>query len=200
MSAHRGQVGIGTLIVFIAMLLVAALLAGVVIDITEVVSQQADETGEQSTQKVLNNLEIEYVIGTTATATQTDQPEVQAIDIVVSRTDGAGPLDLRDLHVTYLPPTGAEQLTYVPNGTVTEGAYDIESIQADTTEPVITTDQDLYRLHLRLAATETNTHEDPADALQAGHTAEVVLTTGDGAQRTVPVIVPDPLGNETVEL
>ena len=61
----RGQVGIGTLIVFIALVLVAAIAAGVLINTADLLQGQAQQTGQESTEQVTNNVNVISASGTT---------------------------------------------------------------------------------------------------------------------------------------
>jgi flagellin FlaB len=60
---ERAQVGIGTLIVFIAMVLVAAIAAGVLLNTAGLLETQAMATGEESTRQVTNNLQVISEVG-----------------------------------------------------------------------------------------------------------------------------------------
>ncbi|RYJ15334.1 flagellin, partial [Halogeometricum borinquense] len=57
-DTDRGQVGIGTLIVFIAMVLVAAIAAGVLVNTAGFLQATAQDAGQESVNKVTNRVDV----------------------------------------------------------------------------------------------------------------------------------------------
>ena len=94
----RAEVGVGTLIVFIAMVLVAAVAAAVLINTTGTLQQRAQATGKEATQEVSSNLKVVNVYGL-RDATTPDK--IEEVKLNVQLAAGAPPMDLTQLIVRY---------------------------------------------------------------------------------------------------
>lgn len=91
----RGQVGIGTLIVFIAMVLVAAIAAGVLINTAGMLQSQAEATGEESSQQVVDRVQVSTITGETGPdGGELVDGEIDRLRLTVFRSPGAGDIDL----------------------------------------------------------------------------------------------------------
>lgn len=95
---ERGQVGIGTLIVFIAMVLVAAIASGVLITTAGQLQSQASQTGEETTSQVSDILRISDVIGTANESGGTT--EIEQLEVKVRLASGADSVEMNETSYT----------------------------------------------------------------------------------------------------
>src|SRR6266513_5885100 len=94
----HAEVGVGTLIVFIAMVLVAAVAAAVLINTTGTLQQRAQSTGKEATQEVSSNIKVFNVYGT---RDDTTAGNIDKLQIDVGLASGATSMDLTKLVIRY---------------------------------------------------------------------------------------------------
>ena len=91
---EAGAVGIGTLIIFIAMVLVAAVAAGVLISTSGSLQQKAQTTGTETIAEISSNLMVDTIIGEKSTSTATNFTQVK---VTISPSAGSGKIDLNQM-------------------------------------------------------------------------------------------------------
>ena len=178
---ERGQVGIGTLIVFIAMVLVAAIAAGVLINTAGFLQTQAEATGEESTAQVTDSIQV-YTAAVPKGSIDTSADGIQQINLQVGLSPGSNRLNLNaDVDVQVVG----------PDGVVTR---DMSNVGATLTDS--TTRQEII-LVLDGASTPGNhVSAGPAvggDGLAGGETLEVTITAPSGGQTFEVYTAPSPL-------
>ncbi len=198
-QAEEGQVGIGTLIVFIAMVLVAAIAAAVLINTAGYLQEQATRTGEDSTAAVSDGLEIYDTWGNV-----TDDNYVDEVNLLVNLRPGSDNIDLNSTTITYIDDHVSKQLT--PSTAILDDEdpdfgdeFNVTAIYdpSDSVEEemVVTDQQD--RVQLTLDTSQLN----GGDGLTTGDTAEVTINPGQGTETVTTLIVPSTLtGLDVVSL
>ncbi|AEH61182.1 flagellin [Methanosalsum zhilinae DSM 4017] len=111
------QVGIGTLIIFIAMVLVAAVAAAVLIQTSGVLQQRAQQTGAEATREVSSNLDVKNIEGIRAANGTGDNVNLSGtIDLLrlqIGLQAGSSPVDMNQVVVTISDGSHTNTLRYL---------------------------------------------------------------------------------------
>jgi archaeal flagellin FlaB len=107
----RGSMGVGTLIIFIAVILVAAIAAAVIISTGGSLQQKALMTGNEVKENVAPSLDIMSVRG--ADASQTGTPHtVTHLTLLARLSAGSSPLNLNTTIMTLDTVSGMQTISY----------------------------------------------------------------------------------------
>ncbi len=104
----KGAIGIGTLIIFIAMVLVAAVAASVLIQTSSYLQQKAMLTGRTTTEEVSTGLKVVAIYG----AIDRAQNQIIKLAVVIEPNAGSAPLDLGTTKLTISNSTTQAELKY----------------------------------------------------------------------------------------
>lgn len=185
----RGQVGIGTLIVFIAMVLVAAIAAGVLINTAGVLQSQASDTGSETQEAVANQIEVVHASGNVT------GDHVDILNLTIMKSAGSNAIDLTAMTVQYSSSRTDKTLVHNSgSGTVDGGdAFGTENVAGDDgdADSLISTD-DRVKLTVNASAVEDN------GGLKGGSSATLALVDQSGAEFTYGVSIPSTFGNKEV--
>jgi len=196
---ERGQVGIGTLIVFIAMVLVAAIAAGVLINTAGFLQSSGEATGEGASDATSNRLQV-----VSATGGFLDDDGVGVVNLTVKKGPGASNIDLATTTVEWVGPSGSfYQLAENGADGNPDGRFSIETIQdTDDSSPVLNDQEDRLKISLDLGSTDLGTTENAfGNEIEEGESATVRITTASGSQITEEILVPKTIsGTSAVQL
>ncbi|WP_137287516.1 archaellin/type IV pilin N-terminal domain-containing protein [Halorussus salinisoli] len=179
----RGQVGIGTLIVFIAMVLVAAIAAGVLINTAGFLQTKSEQTGQESSAQVSNRVQVVSAFGNVG------NENVKDISLTVMRGSGSDDINLSAATIEWIGPNKAQTLVYGDSANDTQ--FTVNTIKdPDNSKPVLNTQDD--RLEINMSATDIN-----GEGLGEGEEVKLKLTTQYGAVTLYRANVPQSLSQES---
>lgn len=110
----KAEVGIGTMIVFIAAVIVAAIAAAVLVNTAGNLERKASETGEETTQEVSGNIFVRDIVGGTNGDWSTEK--IHDLNVTASLAPGANPIDLTTMHIRYQDNSTLQELSYDQDG------------------------------------------------------------------------------------
>jgi len=169
-NENRGQVGIGTLIVFIAMVLVAAIAAGVLINTAGLLQSQAESTGEESTAQVSNNLVVQ-----TASGNVSGSGTVNEVNLILSVAPGSDRINVSATTIEFL----SDDLYNLNAEDNSGGGGDITYNSISGSDENSLESGDSVELVIDLDTVST-----PITHLSPGDEAEITFITEDGSQVT----------------
>ncbi|MDL0135438.1 flagellin [Halobacterium salinarum] len=179
---ERGQVGIGTLIVFIAMVLVAAIAAGVLINTAGFLQSKGSATGEEASAQVSNRINIVSAYGNVDASGSAEV--VDTARLTVRQAAGADNINLSKSTIQWIGPDTATTLTYDGSAADAEN-FTTNSIKGDNAD-VLVDQSDRIEIVMDAAAITTN-------GLKAGEEVQLTVTTQYGSKTTYWANVPESL-------
>ncbi len=108
---EMGMMGIGTIIIFIAIVLVAAVTAGVFIETVTMLKSQAEETSSQAMAEVSTFLNVRSIFG----ETNEERTEIQELRVNIGIGPGSPPQNLEFTLINVVGRETSEPLEYVNN-------------------------------------------------------------------------------------
>ncbi len=188
-NRDRGQVGIGTLIVFIALVLVAAIAAGVLINTAGFLQTQAQSTGEESTEQVSTNLVFLSTTGEVVEDEDDSPAGVSSFNTTVQLGPGSSAIDLNDSTVSVFTDSGdSVEFDGIDHE---DGGLELDGDSVLSTD---SSDEDATAtLQFNVEDAGMGEEIDGEDAFAAGTTVDIVITTAEGTQAETSFIIEDPL-------
>jgi len=185
-TGTRGQVGIGTVIAFIAMAMTAAIAAGVMINVGGLLEAEAAATAEDSSNRVSDRL---LVLSVTGHVSENDS--IDMYNFTLARGPGSGNLHIENVSFEIIDSESAD--TYVVGNGSDDAVREVRVLTAQSDDLVMTAKGDRYILSINAG--------DRDGELRPGESAMVTLTTASGASTRKEISTPESLtGRSEVKL
>ena len=195
---RRAQAGVGTLILLVALLLLAAIAAGVFLNVSQVFQGQSEETGEAVREQLTGEVSV---VATTGNVTTVDGTTgVDRVRFILTVGGSGQRLAIDETLVVWAGPDGSYQLTAAadPDNPASidgsEFAYVVEQ-DNDGSAPILNARSDRIAVVVRVGSFGTDAVVEPGDAVS------VTFVTPDGSQTVVRISVPQSVsGRDSVVL
>lgn len=225
LDRDRGQAGLGTLIVFLSMIIIAAMAAGVLINAGTLVESHAAAAGEESTEQVADRVTVLNDVGYTGAAADgfdrthlesVADGDVHRLELTVQPGPGTDAISFEEATIEFLGEEVAT-LTHVSIDDYDGADFDGDAVALADADGEFFTVRELEggasadvlgRDDRGVIVIPLGTYDDRSDwvasdavleqpgRLEEGETAELTLTTAQGSQTLVRVTVPEPLHDE----
>jgi flagellin-like protein len=186
-DSDRGQVGIGTLIIFIALVLVAAVAAGVLVNTAGELQSRASDTGDDAQAQVSNQIDVVSATGVDASS----PTGVETINLVVKKSPGSDPIDLEEATIQYQSGSSVETLTY--SGSADGTSFTTTQVAGSGTATVL--DDNGERIEITIDANSIEGND-----LTEGSNVQLEIVDQSGASTVYGVNVPDVLTGDYVQV
>jgi flagellin FlaB len=190
-TQRTGQVAIGTLILFIALTLVVLMTATVLLDTAGILSGEAAQTGEDTSNQLSDQVQVVAITGENIT-----DREIKQIDVVVTISPSGDAVDLRNVTAQWVGPRVGATLVHEDTANPGQETFStVEYTDVGGTFPVLTNTDDRYGLRFEPGVVFGGT------GLQEGERVELTLVMPAGGTRAVRIAAPQSLaGESSVEL
>jgi flagellin FlaB len=167
---EEADVGIGTLIIFIAMVLVAAVAAAVMIQTSGILQQKATTVGKEASSEISSNLKIISIVATVSGENAT------ALNFSIEISAGGNPIDINKTKMKYIDDTSAsfKDIVYTEERT----------LDGDTN---ILSPGDLGKIYLSLSG----------NPLAARKSATLQIIPEKGSMVVKDIVAPSTFGQQT---
>jgi len=169
----------GTLIIFIALVLVAAVAAGVLVNTAGLLQSQAQDTGSDAQSEVSNQIDVVSATGVASDGTD----GVEQVELIVKKSPGSEPIDLTAATIEYTSDSSSETLVQAGSTSATEFAT---SDVSGTSGEILEDNSDRIKITIDVNAVESSD-------LAAGEEVTLEVTDQSGASTVYGVNVPDVL-------
>jgi len=193
-NSKKGAQGIGTLIIFIAMILVAAVAAGVLIQTASSLQSKSLDVGRQSQERLTTDIEVIQIFADDASdgkINNTSPVLGDKITFVLRLGSGSTPIKLGDLLIRFDAADGSQSLITSTDATYNTTHYGIDyKITGSNYVDQYLSSGDLAEVSFMYGGSD----------IVEGNTATLRLITKNGAVKPIQITTPSAMTEKIVYL